>query len=995
MMPALPPFQEPGPGAWHIIDHIVHPGSRCFSDYYYRAMQNGWNEEARRIGVINRVKIREVNGFMYYQMSFVNRSVASQMIKIIEGYWQEKRFLKDLALWDKVVKPRSIHKLLSLQEKPLERLSDDELLKHVEKCFIATKQMVKNHHKFTYTSFIPIGDFVRQVSGWTRMQPTDILGLIKGERDQLSIAIQYIPIKRLVQDLRKNARASYLLSQAEQYPNQANSIIEQLFCEKGSIAEGLHFFLKMFGYRVVDGYDITSETYIERPDLLLKSLKAMTLSEAASEPDNAMEKVHALIPSEKHKEFAEIRSDAQTIKRLRDERGIYTDLWAIGILRHAFLEAGSRLYRRNLIASPELVLDASCFELAGLFGDSTSTSSDELIQRAQYRQLYNVEDAPLVIGEHDDKPIANFLSHPDLERAMSALITSINLAVEHPGSPKSLSLNSPKITGIGASRGIVDGFARVVESSSQLEHVQKGDILVVYQSTAAFNAVFPIIGGIISQFGGTLSHPAILAREQGIPCIVGCNGAIKDLKTGMYIRLDGNAGIVHILPEKDSIAARLEALQCKYIGPMQGRNRDKALNHIPEVAKRQKLIDLVRSDQKIMDVLEAYFQDRISVEEAIASFVSLVSSYKTYSGFSKDDLRGWTHRLNIEFHPADTCNLRCSGCTYFQDENDRPNQISLPYDKIGALGSVFQPRAVTLVGGGEPACYFSQGNRLGDLIADLGNGAFGFKPDLGLISNGTIWPPGNTNWHHYVKWIRFSLDAATPTTYINIKGKDLFWSVVENVFRTIKETNIPQVGIGFIYHPGNILEADKVITLFEDLIQKRCPDQIDRFNIQFRPWRPPIGKPSIKDYILSPSDADSSAQALFQEIQRNPGLEGFIKNNTNIAVNLLCRGSREKADIFSECLFGLAKNVVRADGSVFPCFRVAAERDSAFCLGNLIFDPPEKIALRGLYINAVISKQVCTAEPNTCLFCVYNNILEKNLSQEPSLSQEVLEDFFF
>jgi radical SAM protein with 4Fe4S-binding SPASM domain len=213
--------------------------------------------------------------------------------------------------------------------------------------------------------------------------------------------------------------------------------------------------------------------------------------------------------------------------------------------------------------------------------------------------------------------------------------------------------------------------------------------------------------------------------------------------------------------------------------------------------------------------------------------------------------------------------------------------------------------------------------------------------------------------------------------------------------RALTSTAIPQVGVGFVYHAGNIGEAASLISLFATRIRELCPDQIDRFNIQFRPWRPPAGNPSIRSHVLSRNDAERAAATLLNYAEQDGYFERFVRRNTNIAVNLLCRGARDAVTPFSECLFSLAKTVVRADGSLYPCFRMAAQENRSFYFGNILRDLPLKIALRELYVAASITQQVCVPEYERCLFCVFNNTLEVGVRREFELPPELVDDFFF
>jgi len=103
------------------------------------------------------------------------------------------------------------------------------------------------------------------------------------------------------------------------------------------------------------------------------------------------------------------------------------------------------------------------------------------------------------------------------------------------------------ITGIGASPGVLEGTARVVLTIDEFDQVQQGDILVCQMTNPAWVVLFTKIAGLVTDTGGTTSHPAVLSREFGIPAVVGTSVATERIATGDRIRIDGTAGRVEVI----------------------------------------------------------------------------------------------------------------------------------------------------------------------------------------------------------------------------------------------------------------------------------------------------------------------------------------------------------------------------------------------------------------------------------------------------------------
>ena len=104
-----------------------------------------------------------------------------------------------------------------------------------------------------------------------------------------------------------------------------------------------------------------------------------------------------------------------------------------------------------------------------------------------------------------------------------------------------------EVSGRGVSQGVARGPARVLESSTDMETVQSGDILVVSNLDPAWTSIFPLIAGLVAETGGVLSHGAVLAREYGIPAVMGIPDANRLFPSGTHVEIDGDRGSVSIL----------------------------------------------------------------------------------------------------------------------------------------------------------------------------------------------------------------------------------------------------------------------------------------------------------------------------------------------------------------------------------------------------------------------------------------------------------------
>ncbi len=103
------------------------------------------------------------------------------------------------------------------------------------------------------------------------------------------------------------------------------------------------------------------------------------------------------------------------------------------------------------------------------------------------------------------------------------------------------------ITGFAGAAGIVEGRVRRLEKPEDANQLQPGEILVAVTTNVGWTLIFPRAAAVVTDVGAPLSHAAIVARELGIPAVVGCGNATMLLKSGDRVRVDGGNGIVTIL----------------------------------------------------------------------------------------------------------------------------------------------------------------------------------------------------------------------------------------------------------------------------------------------------------------------------------------------------------------------------------------------------------------------------------------------------------------
>jgi pyruvate,water dikinase len=103
------------------------------------------------------------------------------------------------------------------------------------------------------------------------------------------------------------------------------------------------------------------------------------------------------------------------------------------------------------------------------------------------------------------------------------------------------------LIGLPVSAGSVEGRARVILDMAEAE-VEPGDILVTAYTDPSWSPLFVAVAGLVTEVGGLMTHGAVIAREYGLPAVVGVDSATQRIQDGQRIRVDGTHGYVVLLP---------------------------------------------------------------------------------------------------------------------------------------------------------------------------------------------------------------------------------------------------------------------------------------------------------------------------------------------------------------------------------------------------------------------------------------------------------------
>ena len=300
-------------------------------------------------------------------------------------------------------------------------------------------------------------------------------------------------------------------------------------------------------FRLIEGFDVVNPTTGERPDVIVGRLAAavaMTGNPAIERADELAAQLRAEVPTEHQAAFDDLLAEARLVYRLRDERGIYSDISAIGLLRLTLLEIGRRLVAAGRWSTRSTPSSCTPTELEAILAGSAGPSPDELQQRRELRLQLTLDGPPRFLGPPPPPPPPLEMLPPPMARVMAAVGFSIEGILGQLDEPAG---TATSIVGIAGAAGVYEGTARLVRSIDDLLTLEPGDVLVAPTTGEAFNSMLHLVGAIVTDHGSFASHAAIVSREMGIPSVVGTVNGTARIHDGARVRVDGTTGTVDIL----------------------------------------------------------------------------------------------------------------------------------------------------------------------------------------------------------------------------------------------------------------------------------------------------------------------------------------------------------------------------------------------------------------------------------------------------------------
>ncbi len=440
--------------------------------------------------------------------------------------------------WSREWQPDFAARIRVLRERRLAALYDTALDGHLADVLTLAADGVDVHFRLHGALAIVLGEFAftcRDLLGWDETRMFSLLCGTSTTSTRPARALAEVaalagpPVRAL---LKQGAPADEVLAADPEF------------------AAAVAAYLEEFGCRALT-YELADPSLEERPDLVLGLVRDLRDSgfdpradeELARQREAAANTAREILSVPELQRFERALQRALAAYPVREDNEFFTVSAPLGLLRRTALELGRRLAQRGQIAAVEDIFFLRADEARTVLADGTDARHTVARREGEYAWVL-AHPGPASYGR-DPGPPPPLRGLPDEARlANEAFLWTIEriLAPDAHGAARDRT-----ITGIAASPGRYTGPVRVIRSENEFDRLLAGDVLVCPVTSPVWSVLFPSVGALVTDHGGTLSHPAIIAREYRVPAVVAtCVGTAK-LHDGQIVAVDGTAGTVEVL----------------------------------------------------------------------------------------------------------------------------------------------------------------------------------------------------------------------------------------------------------------------------------------------------------------------------------------------------------------------------------------------------------------------------------------------------------------
>ncbi|HEY2812364.1 MAG TPA: PEP-utilizing enzyme [Acidimicrobiales bacterium] len=542
-------FDPPGAGMWS-LDRSHYPGGTTpISVWLMEGCPTGMRPAFEEIGMpADTLDVGFVRGFMYTRLRpLISSDRATTKLPptvvlklVVRLHPAMRRRAKQAASalaarpwrdvvvdWETSIRPRLETTNQELLAVDVEALDDRDLAAHLERLLAYCRENFVQHFYLHVFDLGPIGLLLADCERWG-IDPTAVIPALAGASPVTAAPARILSeLRALVASAPSRPQT---LDEVRALSPDASRLLDQYFERRGRM--------------MVTRYDLDGRTLEEQPDLVMAAL--LDGSDATADESRAQQIAADLrerVPVEERAAFDERLDDARSTMDLRDDNGPNLVELPVGILRHALLEAGRRAISSGRTNDPTLVFELRPDEVTPFVLGAADPDQNELTARAEQRHADARLTPPATLGPIEVSPPLAVLA-PSHQRFVGA----VQSVLVHMGMTSVDQAPKSRLQGAGIGTESYRGRARVAHTPEDaLDTMDPGDVLVVRFTTPAYNTVLAFAGAIVTTEGALLSHAAVMARELGLPAVIGAEGALDDIPDGAEVEIDPVAGTVKVL----------------------------------------------------------------------------------------------------------------------------------------------------------------------------------------------------------------------------------------------------------------------------------------------------------------------------------------------------------------------------------------------------------------------------------------------------------------
>ncbi len=467
--------------------------------------------------------------------------------------WAEKSWREMTRRWYDELRPTMVARSRELTRVDLGALDDGALAAHFEAALAHSNEMFITHFTQSAMPGVVVGDLIVRVGEWTGAAPREVLALLQGASPASRAGAD--EAKKIAVALHAEPELRAVVESAQ----PANVIVGALRAASSPAGVAFAEYMEVYGLRPIGGLDVYHDLVCDLPDMIVHAIRAALRAhdQAEAAPENRAEStraaLHERVPAEHRDDFDAAFEEARTVYGVRDD-DVGVTLWAHGLVVRALREAGRRLAARKAIHDATHLYDAEPAEITALLRGTSTALADELKRRSDERHHFDTLEPPWTLGPAAPMPSAD--SFPPAVARMFRATQAFLTAMFGDGASADRATSNSEIRGTGVSGGVYEGRARLIRDAADFDRIERGDVLIAKYTSPAYNVLLPLLGAIVTDRGGLLSHAAIVAREYGIAGVVDTRDAMSRIADGAIVRVDGTAGTVTVVRAPDMSASK-------------------------------------------------------------------------------------------------------------------------------------------------------------------------------------------------------------------------------------------------------------------------------------------------------------------------------------------------------------------------------------------------------------------------------------------------------